>query len=191
MQQFSSHPWPESQTLGPCAALQPPMGTAGHCLCPSGTSRLCSLPSRFKTLQRCSAETKTSGLQGSYFHLPTAQPPAIELRKREKSVLFHSAGLQLLCRLLRGGGRALPILWRLPGVHHCTRAPGRGKPWEHRGAAWSGGSSGCPLSPHASALSPQPNTCLKGHFQHNIYFAFRNLSREPRVIFTIPAILFA
>lgn len=120
MQQFSSHPWPESQTLGRCAALQPPMGTAGHCLCPSGTSRLCSLPSRFKTLQRCSAETKTSGLQGSYFHLPTAQPPAIELRKREKSVLFHSAGLQLLCRLLRGGGRALPILWRLPGVHQSS-----------------------------------------------------------------------
>lgn len=92
MWQFSSHPWPESQTLGPCATLQPPMGTAGHCLRPSGSSRLCSLPSRFKTLQRCFAETKTSGLQGSYFHLPTAQPPAIELRKQEKSV-FPSVSL--------------------------------------------------------------------------------------------------
>lgn len=117
MWQFSSHPWPESQTLGPCATLQPPMGTAGHCLRPSGSSRLCSLPSRFKTLQRCFAETKTSGLQGSYFHLPTAQPPAIELRKQEKSVFpsvslcWPPAALQTAPRWRQGFAHPLEASW--------------------------------------------------------------------------------
>ena len=63
---FSNHLWPNIQTLS--AVTQPPTGIAGPRPCGSGSSRLCSLPFRFKPLQRSSAETETSGLQDSDSH---------------------------------------------------------------------------------------------------------------------------
>lgn len=150
---FSNRLWPNIWTLS--AAAQPPMGTAGPCRCASGSCRLCSLPFRFKTLQRCSAETKTSGLQDSYSH--SLSPPycPITRYKAQKTRTTPMCPFLSLCWPPAGSVVETglhPSSGGFPGSTTASKLRGRGKTLEHGGPARWGRSSGCPLVPQLLGL---------------------------------------
>lgn len=183
---FSNHLWPNIWTLSTVTPSH--TVTAGSCPWASNSSRHFSLPFWLKTSQRCSVETKTAG---QLFTQPF--PSLLPRGKAQKTRTIPTCPLSL-CWPPVGSvveTELQPSSGAFPG-------PPQHQNWwqrtilEHSGPAWWGKSSRYPQVPQLlHVFHSQSNICLQQCFSQNIYFVHCNLSKEPCIIFTVYAILFA
>lgn len=130
---------------------------------------------------------------GQLFSQPfLSQSPGIKLKKQEQFpcvLLFHSAGLQLALWWRQGFIHPLEASLGLPPHQSCVaeerpqstvvQPDGEGA----QDVLWSLSSYTC--------LNSQSNMHLQQQISQNIYFVHCNLSKEPCIIFTVYAALFA